>query len=99
MPIPLNSIHQAIKDKTITRINQLFDYAPISQWKEAIGFRKGVIERLIEDPKRFAFRHVFHIHQATGIKESTLRRLVEGQKKYNWAMKRAGGRRGESEEL
>lgn len=95
MPIPYDQIKADIKAKDLTRINQLFEYATIEEWKEAIGFRKGVVERLMEDPKRFEFRHIFYIHQATGIKEATVRRLVVAQKKYNWAAKREGGRKEE----
>ncbi|HEY4288286.1 MAG TPA: hypothetical protein VGN00_14375 [Puia sp.] len=88
MAIPFDTIRLDIKEKRINRINQLFDYGTISEWKDATGFRKGVIESLLEDSKRFQFRHIFKIADNSGIKESTIRRLVQGQKSYNFIAKR-----------
>lgn len=91
MPIPFDQIHADLKAKKLTRINQLFEYAPLLEWKREIGLRKGVLERLIEDPKKYARRYVLKISIATGIKDTTIERLIQEQKKYNWAMKREGG--------
>lgn len=95
MPIPYETIRLNVKEKRITRINQLFEYASISEWKEETGFRKGVIERLMEDPARFAIRHIWKISDAAALKETTVERLIEGQKRYNRLMKKEGGQPGE----
>jgi hypothetical protein len=87
MPIPLETIHQNIKEKRITRINQLFEYATIKEWKELIYMGKCSLRRLLEDPERFKERHVFYISDDTGIPESVLWRLIQEQKRHNQGLK------------
>jgi hypothetical protein len=96
MPIPFDTIRLNIKEKRITRINQLFEYGTLAEWKAEIGLRKGVLEGLIADPKKWAWRYILKTSIATGIKDTTIERLIKGQRSFVWAMKRAGGQKGES---
>lgn len=99
MSIPIETIRLNIKEKRITRINQLFEYSTIPEWKEHLGLVKGVLERLIEDPGRFKFRYIWKIAVNIGVKETVIERLIEEQKKYNKVMKREGGQPGEPQGL
>lgn len=95
MPIPYDKIKADLKSGELTRVNQLFEYATIPEWKEAMGCRKGLIERLIQDPKRYIFRWESQLADAAGLKLTTVERLIEGQKRYNRLMKKEGGQPGE----
>jgi len=92
MPIPLDIIRQNIKENRITRINQVFEYATLKEWREFL-YSPYHLKKLLEDPRRFKQHHVMYIHIDTGIPVDILWRLVEEQQRYNETAKPADKKR------